>query len=907
MSQGHPTQLPSRDPIKPEPQSPPLPAAHVLAVGATNVGEGMVRVVLPRSSSYHFSSPILSRQQSSNVSGSGSGNNNSGPSNDISSTSSSSSSSMHKSHNREEFPPPPPPGPGPRFFASGVYIPYFKKEPQEQVLEADGVTSLADVSVFAIPAPISIPRTSAPTPGNPSTALIPIATPVMMTNHASRTRKNYTTEQKKRLEAFFLSNPNSSIQERALFASEINETEARVNNWLNRRRLKSRTVGSDHSASSTPNTSPSSTPPPADVPMRQETEESNLPSASSRERSETPSADGVLGSLRYRPYTVPARVSQPLRRAGERNPNSVKLTSLEVAHRLGPLLIGGSVAKPENMLRIADMMASVSEKDGKRYILNALLSTKLRPFQQRFLQTTGPQILGLWIKNAMEDPTSPECEETVMKAISILKALPFDVEKLSESKLGKIIKQIATGKEGSQVLIKSAAELKDQWLGLINSTDTTSLRSNMTSTSVGAKKTPPKGISIPFFGDNQAREMAQLPKFTKAKPALSPGTAPKSPRITSNPGFFNEIAPSPPSTSLPGNKARVSSAHKSHSRVDFGPSSSVANMRHSTISASSETSRSSLDSRPPQSKEPIAPVVIIPQPTPTTANRARSLAFNASSSQHDKAREAGMKLIHKKKTVRFKADFELVQIKYFERVVYEDDEDDEYGAHDQDDERDQDRDRDMDMDQHWRDDGFDGGNAPWGPPWIETRVAVTTNRPTFTMAESVIEELIQGTAWRCPLPLLIVHPPPQNDEEASCELAHGEESLEKEVQARREAITEPQAYMDIASIPQSPAEPEPEQVLDPTSHPQVDQDEEFGGTRAIPLFEPADDPIVVLLKSLTCLSHVLNNHGHGGYPVGGFHHPESSSLSHRPQEQQFHLPQHGTLYQPRLEQRQQEG
>lgn len=68
----------------------------------------------------------------------------------------------------------------------------------------------------------------------------------------------------------------------------------------------------------------------------------------------------------------------------------------------------------------------------------------------RFLQTTGPQILGLWIKNAMEDPTSPECEETVMKAITILKALPFDVEKLSESKLGKIIKQIATGKEGSQ-------------------------------------------------------------------------------------------------------------------------------------------------------------------------------------------------------------------------------------------------------------------------------------------------------------------------------------------------------------------------------------------------------------------------------------------------------------------------
>ena len=71
-------------------------------------------------------------------------------------------------------------------------------------------------------------------------------------------------------------------------------------------------------------------------------------------------------------------------------------------------------------------------------------------FFARFLQTSGPKLLGLWIKNAMEDPHSPECHETVMKAIKILKALPFDLEKLSEFKLGKIIKQIATGKEGSQ-------------------------------------------------------------------------------------------------------------------------------------------------------------------------------------------------------------------------------------------------------------------------------------------------------------------------------------------------------------------------------------------------------------------------------------------------------------------------
>ncbi|KAF9983859.1 hypothetical protein BGZ75_004569 [Mortierella antarctica] len=655
----------------------------------------------------------------------------------------------------------------------------------------------------------------------------------MMTNHASRARRNFTNEQKTRLEALFLSNPTPSMQERALVASEINETEARVNNWLRNRRIKSRMVGSDRSASSTPNTSPSSTPPPADMPMRQETEESYVPPA--RERSETPSADGVLGSLRYRPYTVPAKAPQPLKRAGERSLSSVKLASLEVAHRLGPLLLGGSIAKPENTLRIAEMMASVSDMGGRRYILNALLSTKLKPVQQRFLQTAGPQLLGMWIKNAMEDPHSPECQETVMKAIRILKALPFDLEKLRESKLGKIIKQIATGKEGSQELIRSAAELKDQWLGLINSTDILSLRSNMTSSSAGAKKTTPRGISVPYFGDNQAREMAQLPKFAKAKPAATSGTGPKSPRITSNPGFFNEIAPLTPSTSTP--------------------------------------------------------------------------TFNASSSQHDKAREAGMKLIHKKKTVRFKADFELVQIKYFERVVYEDDDDNDDSTRDQDDDRDQHRDRDMDVDHYWRDNEYGGGATPWGALWLGAIEADTANRPTFTMPESVIDELLQGTAWKHPVPLLIVHPVPLDDEEVSCELAHGEESLEREVQGRREDVTEPLKFTDIASIPPSPAEPdpEPEPVVDPVPNPQADQEEEIGGTRAIPLFEAADDPIVVLLKSLTCLSHVIHNQGHGGYLAGGFHHPESSSLSHRPQEQQFHAQQHETLYQPRLEQRPPEG
>ncbi|CAO3572176.1 unnamed protein product [Mortierella alpina] len=851
----------------------------------------MVRVVLPRSSSYNFSSPMSSLQQSSDTS-----------------NNSSSGSSIHKTRTRDEFPPPPPPGPGPRFFASGVYIPYFKKEPQEQVLDAEAAPSLEDVRavpeppLFVMPAPISTPRMNTSTPCIPSNAPIAIVAPVVETNNTSRTRKNFTNEQKIRLEALFQRNSNPSIQERILVASEINETETRVNMWLRNRRIKSRSVDSDHSASSTPNTSPSSTPPPAEVSTRQQTEDLGSSPASSRERSETPSADGVLGSLRYRPYTVPARVSQPLRRAGERSLNSVKLTSLEVAHRLGPLLLGGSVAKPENMLRIAELMASVSDMGGRRYILNALLSTKLRPVQQKFLQTSGPKLLGLWIKNAMEDPHSPECHETVMKAIKILKALPFDLEKLSEFKLGKIIKQIATGKEGSQVLIRSAAELKDQWLGLINSTDISSLPSNMTASVVGAKKTTPKGISVPFFGDNQAREMAQLPKFTKAKPGVA--SAPKSPRITSNPGFFNEIAPLTPSASTISHKARASSAHKSNARVDFG-SSSATNLRQTAVSASSGTGRPLADSRPAQSKVPLGPVVINPQPTPTTANRARSLAFNASSSQHDKAREAGLKLIHKKKTVRFKADFELVQIKYFERVVYEEDEDDEYGTHDQDDERDRDRDRDMDLDHYWRDDAYDGGTAPW----IEAREADTTNRPTFTFAGGVLEALIQGTAWRHPVPLLIVHPVPLDDEEVSCELAHGEESLEKEVQGRREDITEPQIYADVASIPPSPAEPEPEPepVLEPVSNPQADQEEDAGGTRAIPLFEPADDPIVVLLKSLTCFSQVLNNHGQGGYPTGDFHHSESSPLPHRPQEQHSHLSQHGPLCQPQPEQRQQEG
>ncbi|KAG0205237.1 hypothetical protein BGX28_003098 [Mortierella sp. GBA30] len=772
---------------------------------------------------------------------------------------------MYRTRSRQVFLPPPPPGPGPRIFASGVHIPYFKREPPDSTTEARLLNNPTEISAlpgstssFAFPTSIQPPApiiTSAPivapapvsisTPVNipaPVVTSTPTA-PAFVTPATTSSRKNFTSEQKEKMEALFLKNPKPSLEQRMQLAEEIDDTEPRVRKWMEYRRYtRSKMAGGDSSAASTPNASPASTPPPDPFPVQTAEDLASRISStiieSHRARSETPSADGVLGSssVRYRPYAVPLRPTQPLRnivekKSADKNAGSAKLSAFDVGYKLSPLLRGGSVTTSENIPQIAEIMASVNDMDGKKYILNALLSTKSKVILQKFLNSTGLATLRSWLADAMENLSNIQNEETVMKIVNILKALPFDADRIKETKLGKSVKQLVAVKDCSRALAKSVSELKDQWIKA-NTGSTSSARSSSTSTS-SLKKSTRGDISL-YFGDHQTGDMSLLPKFTKAKYAVSPGAVPK-PRITGNPDFFNEIAgpaiAAPPPTSSKNSRSGLTVKTQISARVDSGPLS-ASSPRLMTAQQSSASKRSTSNSSAPD-PGPSAPAVMAP-PVPV---HTQSPAFNPSSSQHDKAREAGMILMQsqkqkQKKTVRFKADFELVAVRFIERVDYDDfeDTDDE----DFDDHRaDQNRHEDVDMGDHWHDDNGEGAR-PWESPWMDVNEPVIPEGPAFTMPDNVIHELVQGTAWIPPCPLSI---------ELAEPVAQGEGSLEKDVQAKREEETPAQSYKGLASIPPSPAEPDPDQdpnanttaTASPNTNPASTKD--IDTTRAMPLFE----------------------------------------------------------------------
>ncbi|KAK3844129.1 MAG: hypothetical protein J3R72DRAFT_83520 [Linnemannia gamsii] len=84
--------------------------------------------------------------------------------------------------------------------------------------------------------------------------------------------------------------------------------------------------------------------------------------------------------------------------------------------------------------------------------------------------------------------------------------------------------------------------------------------------------------------------------------------------------------------------------------------------------------------------------------------------------------------------------------------------------------------------------------------------------PTFRLPEEDVEMAVLGNFWRPPRPLLIQHPFDQSHKEPA---TFGEESEEKKVQEEREAIVAGVQYLDLASIPPSPAEPDDDGIVDP--------------------------------------------------------------------------------------------
>jgi hypothetical protein len=225
-------------------------------------------------------------------------------------------------------------------------------------------------------------------------------------------------------------------------------------------------------------------------------------------------------------------------------------------------------------------------------------------------------------------------------------------------------------------------------------------------------------------------------------------------------------------------------------------------------------------------------------PVPLTKNTE----FSALPPQHTKSWEATTRPREeqqvKRKTVRFKNDDELVQVRLIERyqVELEEDEDDE------DDEENEDMSVDYSSNgdeaesrsyspyspysqhsqhfQHPQYSPFPPVSSLIPPPALGSRTDTSRMmpyqppRPAFIMPEEASLDLMAGMYWRPPRPLKVITEQNSNNNDdqstngdAVSPTAAGQESMEKHVQAKREQETLAVVYKSVADIPPSPAEP----------------------------------------------------------------------------------------------------
>ncbi|KAF9193263.1 hypothetical protein BGZ51_003782 [Haplosporangium sp. Z 767] len=573
------------------------------------------------------------------------------------------------------------------------------------------------------------------------------------------------------------------------------------------------------------------------------------------DREETPFAEGVLGSaaIRYRPYAVPSRSEQATRPSAEKPVAALskpsrknKLQSFEVAGRITPFLRGGSIVKAEDIKTFVGIMEAAGDMDGKKYILNALLSTKPLPILTRFVHSAGPSIILAWMAEARKNVQDPQCQDILLKILRILKALPWEVETSVKIKLERMVKNLTTEKDGIPDIVKSATELHDKWNNTNSGLEHTSSRLTRASTTESARRARPSPGTDNFFG-GQHQDLSLLPKFTKA----STSTPKASSSMTPNHNFFKEITnastPTQTTKKMPARLSISTRPQQDNRGGSSSPASASALSSSPSVLTTAPPTRSRRlpsDSTPAQrpQMESTPPQFSVTKETVRRLSHTSSSLSSASSS----------KLLNQtpKKTVRFKGDHELVQTRFIERVNYEstDEDEDDYGEGiDRGNDYSSSSSMDMDMDVNTEMEVDDGYLPSFWPPFFAPSTPAPTPqpstaplRPAFIMTSQEMEDLVAGRMWRLPIPLLVEH---------EYTVANGQESVEAATQAEREARTPAVAYPSLAMIPSSPAEPDPET-----------NDESL--PRQIALFEESTDPAQVLLGSLTQLAQYLAVRSH---------------------------------------------
>ncbi|CAO3570150.1 unnamed protein product [Mortierella alpina] len=568
----------------------------------------------------------------------------------------------------------------------------------------------------------------------------------------------------------------------------------------------------------------------------------------------------MLGSATVAKYT--GNISKTERNTMDYANVPSKLRPAEIAQRVARMSRGGAIVKAEDVKTVVQLMGAASDYEGRKYILTALLCTKAMVVLEKFVRSSGPLVFRTWILEASKNLEKSNNRDMVLTSIAILKALPFDLETLKDSKLGRLMKGLSTDKEADKDISRQASQLVEKWRQLISET-----RSEPTEASAAVKSDNDKkrsgrerdGDRLDLFEGT----VMPLPKFNKVK-ATQPVEKTKKPQIAENPGFFRELSlpprpvplpnkplplPSKPLSlpskplSLPNKPVKTARPHLIKTQVRVSPE---------TAGSSPTVAVSSPSQQNPSLVQPKEPSPVVESPDAPSQATSNSHNGNSSSTDHDEDSSKTKEIVSadtavssvpmadptvasvattettamdvdasadnttlpekkQKKLVRFKAEHELFSIRYIEaRSLLGELE--EFGV-DEDDEFEGGEGYDLDQEM------ADGTSYPG------------TAKPVFDLPESTITVLIQGEEWRTPAPLQL-----------EVELIRGAESVEKDVQERREMETLSANYLQIAYIPPSPAEPKSEPEPVSTAAP-----------RTIALFQPTNDHSEVLMNSLSLL------------------------------------------------------
>ncbi|KAF9431586.1 hypothetical protein BGZ76_000100 [Entomortierella beljakovae] len=571
---------------------------------------------------------------------------------------------------------------------------------------------------------------------------------------AKKTVKFFSQIQRDKLEECFNSSSKPSKVTKQRLASEINEPLDRVNRWFSNRRIKAKLSDETNSSVSTPSTSPRVSPAPKDVEMCEEPLQSESESEGHSSREDTP-GEGNLGSSSAgnRPYIPPPAFNISTRSIASIRPNDSGVTCKadlgELTRKIAPLLKGGSISRKSNVDPLVGLMATANDTAKRNLILNALISTQSSEILGRFVNSEGLNRLSQWIDDARNNMKDIDHQETLLRIIRALKALPLDSRTL-KGNLKVAIVLIAGDKEkdSSNEVKRHASELLQKW----QSISQTARRRGPTPLDVSSntrKETRSNSADIRKITTSQ--DISKLPKFKLRSP-----TAPSKPQFPTN---------------VSTEKSKQTFEGKGQTQT--------------------------LDS----SIEPIQTDIV---DNPASHQRI-AINFDPSSSQHNKAMEALRNKQKKSKTVRFKDGLELEAIKYFEKDPNED-EPVEY-------ERESSPDGYSDDDDYQSfPDQFYPSNIPAFilPENLmdDYLQGVYFRHPHPLMLESVQDTLLiecneDNHSQEVPQGEDHHHPPTV--------VAAGENSTEKDIQAEREAQVQPSIYRTISDIPWTPAEPDSEE------------------------------------------------------------------------------------------------